>query len=84
MFVHTLLGVCVCVALCVSQNADSASDAEQQDRITRKQAYVHVNNRLGVFIAAAVGTMTLMGVIYCIYNQFYTKHPYTHTQLQET
>ncbi|XP_058248227.1 uncharacterized protein LOC131354507 [Hemibagrus wyckioides] len=85
MFVRSLLGVCVCVALCVSQNADSEQHTpEQQDPIARKQPYVHVNNRLGVFIAAAVGTMTLMGVIYCIYNQFYTKHPYTHTELQET
>ncbi len=42
------------------------------------------NNKLGVFIAAAVGTLTLMAVVYCIYNQFYTKNIYTHSQLHES
>lgn len=42
------------------------------------------NNKLGVFIAAALGTLTLMAVVYCIYNQFYTKNIYAHTQLHES
>lgn len=42
------------------------------------------NNKLGVFIAAAAGTLTLMAVIYCIYNKFYTKNIYAHTQLHES
>lgn len=38
MFVRSLLGLCVCVALCVSQNADSEQHTpEQQDPIARKQ-----------------------------------------------
>ncbi|KAL6488168.1 hypothetical protein MHYP_G00019090 [Metynnis hypsauchen] len=91
MFVGTLLGVCVCVVVSVCQQADSTGEAvlnaDQQDHITLKQTYAHINkdtNKLGVFIAASAGTMTLMGVIYCIYNQFYSKHPYAHTQLHDT
>ncbi|XP_077075397.1 uncharacterized protein LOC143727298 [Siphateles boraxobius] len=42
------------------------------------------NNKLAVFIAAAVGTLTLMAVVYCIYNQFYNKNIYSHTQLLES
>lgn len=42
------------------------------------------SNKLGVFIAAAAGTLTLMAVVYCIYNQFYTKNIYAHAQLHES
>ncbi|XP_077407116.1 uncharacterized protein LOC144038459 [Vanacampus margaritifer] len=41
------------------------------------------NAKVGIFMAAAVGTCTLMAVVYCIYNKFYSKQPYLHTQLQE-
>ncbi|KAJ8364249.1 hypothetical protein SKAU_G00130800 [Synaphobranchus kaupii] len=41
------------------------------------------DNKLNIFIAAAVGTMTLMGVVYCIYSQFYSKKLFSHTQLED-
>lgn len=43
----------------------------------------HDNAKLGLFIAAALGIVALMGMVYCIYMQFYTKHQYLHTQLHE-
>ncbi|KAG5262411.1 hypothetical protein AALO_G00274870 [Alosa alosa] len=58
--------------------ADSFHPGYGQDNHAGKD-----NDKLGVFIAAAVGTVALMGVVYCIYSQFYTKHPYLHTELQE-
>ncbi|KAF6734743.1 hypothetical protein FQA47_013433 [Oryzias melastigma] len=39
--------------------------------------------KIGLFIAASVGTFTLMIAVYCIYNRFYTKHQYLHTQLTD-
>ncbi|KAJ8399908.1 hypothetical protein AAFF_G00406380 [Aldrovandia affinis] len=59
---------------------------EEEDTHTIPQNhYAHLgqDNKLGIFIAAAVGTMTLMGVVYCIYSQFYSKKPYSHTQLDD-
>ncbi|XP_077595875.1 uncharacterized protein LOC144212111 [Stigmatopora nigra] len=41
------------------------------------------SSKVGVFIAAAVGTCTLMAAVYCIYNKFYNKQPYLHTYLRE-
>lgn len=41
------------------------------------------NGKIGLFIAASVGTFTLMIAVYCIYNRFYTKHQYLHTQLTD-
>ncbi len=41
------------------------------------------NAKVGLFIAAAMGTFTLMAAVYCIYNKFYTKHQYLHTQLND-
>lgn len=39
------------------------------------------NAKVGLFVAAAVGTFALMAAVYCIYNKFYSKHQYLHTQL---
>lgn len=39
------------------------------------------NAKVGLFIAAAMGTFALMAAVYCIYNKFYTKQQYVHTQL---
>ncbi|KAJ7985035.1 hypothetical protein DPEC_G00360950 [Dallia pectoralis] len=52
-----------------------------------KQLYANTDNsntHLSLFIAAALGVMILMGVVYCVYTQFYTKHPYLHTELQDS
>lgn len=37
--------------------------------------------KVGLFIAASVGTFALMAAVYCIYNKFYTKQQYLHAQL---
>lgn len=39
------------------------------------------NAKVGLFIAASVGTFALMAAVYCIYTRFYTKQQYLHTQL---
>lgn len=41
------------------------------------------NAKVGLFIAASVGTFALMAGVYCIYNKFYTKQQYLHTQLHD-
>ncbi|KAK1881283.1 Zinc finger protein 141 [Dissostichus eleginoides] len=41
------------------------------------------NAKVGLFVAAAVGTLALMAAVYCIYNKFYSKHQYLHTQLND-
>lgn len=41
------------------------------------------NAKVGLFIAAAIGTFALMAAVYCIYNKFYTKQQYLHTQLND-
>lgn len=41
------------------------------------------NAKVGLFIAAAMGTFALMAAVYCIYNKFYTKQQYLHTQLND-
>lgn len=41
------------------------------------------NDKVGLFIAASVGTFALMAAVYCIYNKFYTKQQYLHTQLND-
>lgn len=47
-------------------------------------AYVDKDNaKVGLFIAAAMGTFALMAAVYCIYNKFYTKQQYLHTQLHD-
>ncbi|XP_077358771.1 uncharacterized protein LOC144004929 [Festucalex cinctus] len=59
---------------------------QDTSHLNPKLTHAHVdqdNAKVGIFIAAAVGTCTLMAVVYCIYNKFYNKQPYLHTQLQE-
>ncbi|KAJ8284214.1 hypothetical protein COCON_G00030640 [Conger conger] len=53
--------------------------------ISPKNQYAQMgkDNKLSIFIAASVGTMTLMGVVYCIYSQFYSKKLFSHTQLED-
>ncbi|XP_055360539.1 uncharacterized protein LOC129603419 [Betta splendens] len=47
-------------------------------------AYMDKDNaKVGLFIAAALGTFALMAAVYCIYNKFYTKQQYLHTQLND-
>lgn len=41
------------------------------------------NAKMGLFIAASIGTVALMAAVYCIYNKFYTKQQYLHTQLND-
>ncbi|XP_028825272.1 uncharacterized protein LOC114796074 isoform X2 [Denticeps clupeoides] len=63
---------------------DHTDAGKRETLVSLQQMYNHAdNNKLAIFIAAAVGTVTLMGVIYCIYNQFYTKQPYLHAHLEE-
>ncbi|KAK5905779.1 hypothetical protein CgunFtcFv8_001706 [Champsocephalus gunnari] len=57
---------------------------EEATHLNAKQTYVQVeqdNAKVGLFVAAAVGTFALMAAVYCIYNKFYSKHQYLHTQL---
>ncbi|KAG7492108.1 hypothetical protein MATL_G00010790 [Megalops atlanticus] len=60
-------------------------EEEEETHMIQQKHHAHLgkDNKLGIFIAAAVGTMTLMGVVYCIYSQFYSKKLYTHTQLED-
>ncbi|KAG7506262.1 sodium-dependent neutral amino acid transporter B(0)AT2 [Solea senegalensis] len=58
----------------------------KEDTNHAKRAYGRVDNdnaKVGLFIAAALGTFTLMAAVYCIYNKFYTKQQYLHTQLDD-
>lgn len=41
------------------------------------------DTKVGLFIAASIGTFALMAAVYCIYTKFYTKQQYLHTQLNE-
>lgn len=54
---------------CVCASADAQLDKD--------------NAKVGLFIAAAMGTFALMAAVYCIYNKFYTKQQYLHTQLND-
>ncbi|XP_045924666.1 uncharacterized protein LOC123982832 [Micropterus dolomieu] len=59
---------------------------EETTHLNAKQTYAHLdkdNAKVGLFIAAAMGTFTLMAAVYCIYNKFYNKHQYLHTQLND-
>ncbi|XP_049419384.1 uncharacterized protein LOC125880717 isoform X1 [Epinephelus fuscoguttatus] len=59
---------------------------EETTHLNAKRTYAHVdkdNAKVGLFIAAAMGTFALMAAVYCIYNKFYTKHQYLHTQLHD-
>lgn len=58
---------CVLTAVCVWASSDASSDKG--------------NAKVGVFIAASMGTFALMAAVYCIYTKFYTKQRYLHTQL---
>ncbi|KAF7653759.1 hypothetical protein LDENG_00078770 [Lucifuga dentata] len=54
--------------------------------LNAKRTYAHVDKddaKVIIFIAAAMGTIALMSAVYCIYNKFYTKQPYLHTQLDD-
>ncbi|MED6290396.1 hypothetical protein CHARACLAT_012556 [Characodon lateralis] len=57
---------------------------DETAHLNAKRTYAHLdkdNAKIGLFIAASVGTVALMAAVYCIYNNFYTKHQYLHTQL---
>ncbi|XP_034415309.1 uncharacterized protein LOC117749180 [Cyclopterus lumpus] len=59
---------------------------EETTHLNAKRTYARVgkdNAKVGLFIAAATGTFALMAAVYCIYNKFYTKHQYLHTQLDD-
>ncbi|XP_072229415.1 uncharacterized protein [Leuresthes tenuis] len=59
---------------------------EENTHLNTKRTYAHVdkdNAKIVLFIAASVGTFALMAAVYCIYNKFYTKHQYLHTQLND-
>ncbi|KAA8581725.1 uncharacterized protein LOC116671357 [Etheostoma spectabile] len=59
---------------------------EETTHLNAMQTYAYVdkdNAKVGLFIAAAMGTFALMAAVYCIYNKFYTKHQYLHTNLND-
>ncbi|CAL8283510.1 unnamed protein product [Merluccius merluccius] len=59
---------------------------QQPGQLTMENTYDYLNkdnNKVGLFVVAAAGTMTLMAAVYCIFNKFYTKQQYLHTQLQD-
>lgn len=58
---------CVLTAACVWASSDASLDKD--------------NAKVGLFIAASVGTFALMAAVYCIYTKFYTKQQYLHRQL---
>ncbi|KAL0984300.1 hypothetical protein UPYG_G00139650 [Umbra pygmaea] len=67
------------------QHLELKDQKEAEKVVTTKQLYVYVehsNAQLGIFMAAALGIIVLMALVYCIYSQYYTKYPYLHTQLQ--
>ncbi|XP_048871600.1 uncharacterized protein LOC125743032 isoform X2 [Brienomyrus brachyistius] len=65
--------------------AEGRYEEEEETHITQEKHYARLGNdsKLGIFLAAALGTLTLMAMVYCIYSQFYNKNPYSHTQLQD-
>lgn len=65
--VHTV--PCAVTAACVWASPDASLDKE--------------NTKVGLFIAASIGTFALMAAVYCIYTKFYTKQQYLHTQLND-
>ncbi|CAL8305100.1 unnamed protein product [Lota lota] len=59
---------------------------QQAGHLTAETSYDYLDqspNKVGVFVAAAAGTLALMAAVYCIYNKLYTKQQYQHTQLQD-
>ncbi|TKS89974.1 hypothetical protein D9C73_024104 [Collichthys lucidus] len=59
---------------------------DETTHLNAKRTYAYAdkdNAKVGLFIAAAMGTFALMAAVYCIYNKFYTKQQYLHTQLQD-
>ncbi|CAG5908573.1 uncharacterized protein ACNS7B_022559 isoform 1-T2 [Menidia menidia] len=59
---------------------------EENTLLNSKRTYGPVdgdNAKIVLFIAASAGTFFLMAAVYCIYNKFYTKHQYLHTQLND-
>ncbi|TNN04013.1 uncharacterized protein isoform X1 [Takifugu rubripes] len=55
-------------------------------RLDVKQTYASLdkeNAKVGLFIAASIGTFALMAAVYCIYTKFYPKQQYLHAQLNE-
>ncbi|KAM8836981.1 uncharacterized protein AB9W97_002401 [Spinachia spinachia] len=58
----------------------------ETSHLNAKRTYPRVDKdtgRAGLFLAAAMGTIALMSVVYCIYDRFYTKPQYLHTQLTD-
>nr|XP_046233089.1 uncharacterized protein LOC124052645 [Scatophagus argus] len=59
---------------------------EENTHLNAMQTYARLdkdNAKVGLFIAASIGTFVLMAAVYCIYNKFYTKQQYLHTQLND-
>ncbi|XP_059893150.1 collagen alpha-1(XVII) chain-like [Gadus macrocephalus] len=57
---------------------------QQAGHLTAETSYLEQgSNRVGLFVVAAVGTMALMVAVFCIYNRFYSRQQYQHTQLQD-
>ncbi|XP_076616666.1 uncharacterized protein LOC143339368 [Chaetodon auriga] len=59
---------------------------EETTHLNAKRTYAHAdkdNAKGALFIAAALGTCALMAAVYCIYNKFYTKQQYLHTELND-
>ncbi|XP_068162255.1 uncharacterized protein [Antennarius striatus] len=56
---------------------------EEDTNLNTKQTYGKDDAKVGMFIAASIGTVALMAAVYCIYNKFYTKQQYLHTQLDD-
>ncbi|KAM3592450.1 uncharacterized protein V6R79_019153 [Siganus canaliculatus] len=59
---------------------------DETTHLNAQQTYAQLakdNAKVGLFIAASMGTFALMAAVYCIYNKFYTKQQYLHTQLND-
>ncbi|KAM8729286.1 uncharacterized protein AB9X84_026590 [Acanthopagrus schlegelii] len=59
---------------------------EETTNLNAKKTHARLdkdNAKVGLFIAASAGTCALMAAVYCIYNKFYTKQQYLHTQLND-
>ncbi|KAG8009096.1 hypothetical protein GBF38_011705, partial [Nibea albiflora] len=68
-----------------SERTGPTPSVEKHDILaSTSDAHVDKDNaKVGLFIAAAMGTFALMAAVYCIYNKFYTKQQYLHTQLHD-
>ncbi|KAF3853433.1 hypothetical protein F7725_014121 [Dissostichus mawsoni] len=78
-----MAGLAALCLLLVFPLSHSQSSQSSQSSLQSQQEVDQDNAKVGLFVAAAVGTLALMAAVYCIYNKFYSKHQYLHTQLND-